>query len=553
MLKYHAAVIGRLIHQGLLIKEKTKISVLKKESNMDSEEVQYRQFQEEGTDHNNVTIVIANTSELKRKDIYLEVTTSHPIIFRDLAVYVFKSKFDSQYRYFCPPSALRELLLKHQDCIYSICLPKGHVVPNDLVPYYIQILQRQIERIKRYKDGNRCNVTNLECEYHMYGFKEYSGMGPNTLFFEYIERNGILAYTPIYHEIEWSFEMVERYKDQIIWLNLIEDSNLEWTEEKVLSFDNYIPHYELRSSKVYNNSFIPATGYGKIGVLSNQYIESHKDLLNWPVFAETGAFNWDANELQYFYKYANRDNDSFGMNELSKNVRFVWTPELLKTMIVLDRFSLDFCIEQKKYSELLFRIPDYANFVNERIDDPDFWRMLADGGKKLHQEYSVYFTVDNIASHKEEWDKQIEDKFNYMRRTPDTNYHHHNIFTMWDYFSKNEAVHLTYELSKYLHTITITLGGDYVLEDGIYMSEDNRFQKYNGLDVFANHRITTHEEIEKICNDKELIDVFLNNHNTYIIDYLIDIFFKDYNLEDYLTLANQMKDWDYVDNSLDSE
>ena len=41
-------------------------------------------------------------------------------------------------------------------------------------------------------------------------------------------------------------------------------------------------------------------------------------------------------------------------------------------------------------------------------------------------------------------------------------------------------------------------------------------------------------------------EAFLKKPNTYIIDYLIDEFFKDYRVEDYLYMINQMNDWDSV-------
>ena len=84
------------------------------------------------------------------------------------------------------------------------------------------------------------------------------------------------------------------------------------------------------------------------------------------------------------------------------------------------------------------------------------------------------------------------------------------------------------------------------MEDGCYLGEDHRNQKFNGLYLFANHKISSIEEIEKICNDSDLLDAFMQNANTDIIDYLIDVFFKDYKVEDYISIINNMKDWSQV-------
>lgn len=578
MLKYHPAIIGRLANKNCVRLEKEKIVALPETCESYTEGINYHRYRELETDCNHVTKVVASTFDMQQEDIFLEIRTAHPEIFKFIDIPVFQSNFQSDHNYFCPPSALSELLTNHSKFIDSIIIPKGYVVPSNLVKYYIDILQRQIATIKEYKVKGY-HLGGLENRYQMYSYKEY-GVWPFESWYDYIEKCDFLAYTRIYYEVEWNFDMVEEYKDKILWLNLMEDSNLRWTEANMLSYDSYIPHKELRSSKVYCNNSIPATGYGCVEFLSNDYIESHIDVLNWKVFAETAAFNWNDEDLTRYFTYVNSKeslddeddwsdfkpldpsidpqdskswnihNNVFAMYELSRNTRFEWTPELLKTMINLYPPTLDYCIGDSKLTNLLFQIQNYKELVNTINDDPDFWLKLHDGGKKNHGAYSEYFTIDNIKENKEVWNEQLEDKFLTERRTPDTNYHYHAVYTMWDYFCRNEAVQLTYNLSKYLQTINVTFGGMYVLEDGINIGEDHRFKKYNGLEAFSGHNISNADEIEKICNDTELLDVFINNKkrtpNIYIVDYLIDLFFNNFTLEDYLSIVNQMKDWDSI-------
>lgn len=577
MLKYHPAIVGRLVFIGLARLDDDKIVLQDNTATEQNKDINYRCYKELDTNGDNVTKVVASSFDMQQKEIFLEVRTKYPEIFKDLDVHVYNSNFECTCKYFCPPSVLNQLLNNHSDKIDSLRLPKGYIVSGKLIDYYIDILQRQINTIKEYK-GQGYHISNLEGMYQMYSYKDY-GVWPHQSWYEYIEKCGFLAYTPIYYEIEWNFDLVDKYKDKILWLNLMEDSNLQWSENDVIKFDSYIPHNELRSTKVYCNNFIPATGYGKIGLLSNQYIEEHKDVINWEVFVETGLFHWSEDDLRYFYEYVNCEETTseeetcwnnfkplgsdivpessqkkykhvFAMYELSKNPRFEWSPELFKTMIELYPSTLEYCIENQKFADLLFQIPNFQKLVDEKSDDPDYWRKLHDGGKKHHNAYSEYFTIDNIKQHKEEWCEQLEDKFLTVRRTPDTNYHYHAVFTMWDYFCGNEAVHLTYELSKYLETITIVFGGLYVLEDGLNVGEDHRFQKYNGLEAFSGHKIANTEEIEKICNDEELLSKFINRSmgspNTDIVDYLIEHFFQDYAIEDYLAIVNQLKDWNSV-------
>ena len=249
MLKYHPAIIGRLANQERVYLEEEKIVVKPKISETHSKVINYHQYRELGTDSNNVTKVVASSFDMQQKDIYLEIRTSCPEIFKDLDVPVYNSNFESTCKYFCPPSALSELLTNYSKSIDSIRLPKGYVVSGEQVQYYIEILQRQIATIKEYKEKGY-HISNLEGKYQMYSYKDY-GVWPYQSWYEFIEKCDFLAYTRIYSEIEWDFNLVEEYKDKILWLNLMEDSNLRWTESDMLSFDSYIPHNELRSSKVY--------------------------------------------------------------------------------------------------------------------------------------------------------------------------------------------------------------------------------------------------------------------------------------------------------------
>lgn len=94
------------------------------------------------------------------------------------------------------------------------------------------------------------------------------------------------------------------------------------------------------------------------------------------------------------------------------------------------------------------------------------------------------------------------------------------------------------------------MGGAYtLLDDGSYMEEDERNPKVNGLEAFNMLGIASSEDLVKICNDDDLIEIFLNGKqgfNTEITDYLIENFFSDYSLDDYLNIINQLKDWDNI-------
>ena len=546
MVHYHPAIVGRLIHNGLCVKKESNIEVLNNSGSSSKKKEFVFPYKILTTDTNGISKVIASSSEMRRNETLLEVSTNHPEIFNDIDSQAYCSNFESGNTYFCPYSVTLILLAKHYTEIDYISLPKGQRIPTSGVAYYINILQRQVECMKQW------GKTDLHFTSYSFSYKDY-GIWPHEKWYDYILKNGFCAYLPLYCEVEWDFDMVEKYKDIILWLNLLEDSNLLWTEERLLQFDNYIPHRELRTSKPYCNSFIPTKGYGNIGKLSNHYIESHKDVINWAVFVSTANFSWSVEDLKYFYEYANQKKRRWGMYELSKNDKFIWTPDILKEMIYLDPNSLECCIENPRLRSILYMIPNQKDLVLSYNNNPDFWLVLKDGGKQPHGAYSDIFTVNQIIENKDIWDKQIDDKLSYIQRTPDTNYHHHKVFTMWDYFLANDAIKLTYILCKCLQQIDITVGGEYVLEDGYYEGKSNLYIKHNGLSAFSNHHFASNDDLIKVCEDEVLLDVLIgstSDHkpNTDVVDYLIETFFLDYNISDYISIVNKLSDWNIISN-----
>lgn len=136
-----------------------------------------------------------------------------------------------------------------------------------------------------------------------------------------------------------------------------------------------------------------------------------------------------------------------------------------------------------------------------------------------------------------------------MRRTPDTNYHYYLVITQWDIYKNRKNIPLSFELAKYLSTIDIKIGGTYMESDGGYIEVDNRFPVYNGLEAFSLHHIDTIEDMDKIIEDKHIATILLDYTHSVNLDllyYTIRKFFKDYSLEEYIDVINQLKDWDVL-------
>ncbi len=500
LIKYHPQIIGRLIDKGVIDKEDDGLFMHEEDNSP------FRGY------------FFSLVSEDSKKIV-------------DSGIKLSKSRYTGSD---CLLTNLQFVMENFGDDLYYIHLPKGFPRLNsNLKDIYIKIIEKNVSEIKK-RYPNIRNVPGI------YNYVDMEGYNYEWWYNDILLKHGIFAYSYLYYEIEWDFDMVEKYKDKILWVHLFEDSNLLWSEEKMLQFDSYIPHKELGKRFLQNRPRC----YSNVLKLSNNYIDSHKDVINWAVFIETAEFEWNSEDMKYFNKYLTKgDHSIYGS---TRNNRFKWTSDNLRAFIELCPNAIKAITKDKKLVDIFLNIPDYKKLLKDHNADPDILLKMKDGGEQPHDAYSSFFTIDNIQKNLREWDKILDNKFITNRRTPDTNYHYHRAYTMWDYYSQNASVTLTYELSKYLETITVNIGGMYIMEDGCYLGEDHRNQKFNGLYLFANHKISSIEEIEKICNDSDLLDAFMQNANTDIIDYLIDVFFKDYKVEDYISIINNMKDWSQV-------
>ena len=133
----------------------------------------------------------------------------------------------------------------------------------------------------------------------------------------------MFSYAPIYSEIDWSFDMVEQNKDKLLWLELMQNANLLWTEEMLTKYDKYIPHKELYS-------------YRNKDIISNRYLETHKERINWIAFVKSANYQWNPDELR---KYYSRLDVSWSWL-LEENRYFTWTPDTFKTMLELEPFGI---------------------------------------------------------------------------------------------------------------------------------------------------------------------------------------------------------------------
>lgn len=453
---------------------------------------------------------------------------------------------------YCLTSQVGNLLVRHYDIIGGILFPKGFPrLKGEEALAYIKWMEHKHDYLKK----NDYHFSIWGNGISKGGYIGASGYYSEDAVIENIQRFGIFAYKPIYSEIEWTFEMVEKYKDQIVWERLMDDSNLFWNEDVLVKYDKYIP-YQLYENRpiYYDNSSREFTKYENLGYLSNEFLRDHIDLLEWREVLGKCKFSWNKEELAFFCGYALSHKNSRNINEtiydveeLLNNEFFEWDADKLYVFLQLNDYFWDIIKDHKNLHKYFMQIPNVKELAKPFIKDEKFWEIVSYNRDYDYDELSKEFTIDNIKKNLLNWSKPIENKFLTMRRTPDTNYSYYLVITKWDMMHTHKNVPLTYEIVNYLHSIDITIGGTYCESDGGYIEEDHRNMVVNGLEFFTNHHFESEEDIIKVINDVDLLDFFLNKScNEDLVPYMARIFFSKTSLQEYLDIVNAMKDWDKI-------
>ena len=179
----------------------------------------------------------------------------------------------------------------------------------------------------------------------------------------------------------------------------------------------------------------------------------------------------------------------------------------------------------------------YQGRDRRALSDPKFdgiWKNDRHG----YLPYSYDFSVELIRNNIDNLNKQVYEYFIDMHRRPDTNYCYYKRVTGWDMLAKQESVLLTYDICRYLMSINIKTGGSYTLEDDNYLTDDIPNYDINGLKLFQFRDVKDEKEFNKIADDTELIEFFLENRDCFVSDKRINIidkiileFFKDFSFE----------------------
>lgn len=425
-----------------------------------------------------------------------------------------------------------------------------------------------------------------------------------------VDKYGIFAYIPLYKQTKWDLDTIEKYKNQLVWLLLLECGDFIFQEEHLNKYDQYIPwadfstgekkYFPIWDNYVRFESGTTLHNFKNIGKLSYEFISSRISVIDIFGLCSTGEFDVTKELIQLLLDNTNGNiiqdyNQPVGYYGLTCNRRITipfevllfiakdlhlpnWRlliPQLsnsdltainMRELYLFDKecfeefFKLDF--EQRKFVVSLC----IQNNKQQPVIDADLLKKIWQGGsissimgrhfKDLP--YTYDFSIDLIKKHMSSWNEQSYEYFNGMQRTPDTNYHYYNRCTVWDILSEQQTLLLTYDLYKYLMSINVITGGQYILGDGRWIEEDIPNYPMNALILFRCREILNNDEFVKIINDEAIVDFLLTNATKgcrrsdiytseysyttgVVIDKLVMSFFYDFEFEKFKELASLYK------------
>lgn len=113
----------------------------------------------------------------------------------------------------CHISNIETILTNFSNQIYNLIVPE-YTIPAHLIQYYLNTIEVYNTRVRTEK-ASRFTMD--------------------------LEINNIFQFDYFYKYIKWDFNAVEKYKFQLSWKTLIEKSNLKWTEEQLIKYDDFLP------------------------------------------------------------------------------------------------------------------------------------------------------------------------------------------------------------------------------------------------------------------------------------------------------------------------
>ena len=124
----------------------------------------------------------------------------------------------------------------------------------------------------------------------------------------------MFSYIPLYKETRWTYEIIEKYKDKLVWVLLFEYGDIVFPESILRKYDRFIPWVDSEASNesekhrpflnyvAYNWQGTSVSNFERIGKLSSAFILSHIKEIDYMSLLKNGEFEMTKELFEHFYR-----------------------------------------------------------------------------------------------------------------------------------------------------------------------------------------------------------------------------------------------------------
>jgi len=357
--------------------------------------------------------------------------------------------------------------------------------------------------------------------------------------------------------IKLDFNIVEEFKDDIKWGDIILFKELKWTLPKLLKYKDYIKFEEYKKysgTGVYKEAGFSLNLNTKWNV---QTIQSLSEFWNWSELCLNRYINWDISLINRFIERVDFESlssnphlkwnteliksfkDKWNWQSLSGNPSLPWSLEFLKKYHQYLKWDVEFqCnydsgnevdeAEANFYPSISTNpgVPWYTEMIEYCKDKIDFWRLARRG--KINLE--VLKKIKNELYRKEHtgWVFHKSSDFSHTEKI--------NV-TGWENLAKNKLFKLSQDIVNYLNDNEIKLTysvGNLARREGEYVTSTLKL-----IELFRNSAFVNEEYMKQVIQDDNLKIVFINND--FINDEIWDNIIVPYTLKNKKRLLNKFE------------
>lgn len=355
---------------------------------------------------------------------------------------------------------------------------------------------------------------------------------------------GAFSWPSVYKYVEWDFDMVEKYKDKIVWSIFLKyNTNLNWEEKHFEQFHTYLLKYITWNDVCLPNYFS--------SVIPFSYLWKYRESIDFEGILKNSNLSLTVEGLQLLFNYLKDKevtNGAFIDSSMQKRVtyktefydfilrnrNFIWADEVLRFCSkqayensirpVAQNYSTAY--NTKEIIDDLLNVENYYTASQQRNIAFEFYEQFAENSRHA-------LTKDIVVENCESWNQKARFQFTGYTYGSDVWDNYHEVTGWEEYVCKKYA--LTYEACKVLSQQTARIGGLMLIDHGdnpeSNVSELDHDYQCNALLLCSRNEIANQQELNKIVLDSEILEYFMYMNNNLVIDYAIELFFANYSYD----------------------